>query len=508
MVKRLKNAALGFDIAALEVARDLTRELSQPERLARLLEQLQRAVPFDAAAILLCQGKELAPVAALGLPREIMGRRFIPAEHPRLAAILGTKTGVVFDSDDPRPDPYDGMLFEGDDETTSVHSCMGSRLTIGEEIFGVLTVDAVGPDRFTPELVERFWVFAALAAAALQVGRQIESLQEKVHRGEEIVSLLSHRNPVELIGESRLMRRLDDEMQIVAKSDLAVLVTGETGTGKELVAHRLHDRSLRCGKPMVHVNCAALPESIAESELFGHVKGAFTGAIQDRIGKFELAEGGTLFLDEIGELPLLIQAKLLRAIQFGEIQRVGSDRSERVDVRLIAATNRDLEVEVSEGRFREDLFHRISVYPIQVPALRDRLDDIDLLSGFFLERHRGKLGTKPLRLSPHALEDLKSYTWPGNVRELEHVLMRAALRAQTRGDGTSKWVILESADLSLPTEIGSSFGTDLTLATREFQANLITRALAACNQNYSEAARTLGVDRSNLHRLAKRLELS
>jgi anaerobic nitric oxide reductase transcription regulator len=509
MAKRIKNPALEFDMAALEVARDLTRALSQPERLARLLEQLKRSVPFDAAAILLCHGKELAPAAALGLPREIMGRRFLPEEHPRLAAILDTKTGVVFASDDPRPDPYDGMLTDGDfDETTSVHSCMGARLTMGDEIFGVLTVDAAGTDRFTPEIVEHFWVFAALAAAALQVGTQIESLQDRVHRGEEIVSLLSRSGSVELIGESRLMKRLDDEMQIVAKSDLSVLITGETGTGKELVAHRLHDHSLRRGKPMVHVNCAALPESIAESELFGHVKGAFTGAIQDRMGKFELAEGGTLFLDEIGELPLVIQAKLLRAIQFGEIQRVGSDRSERVDVRLIAATNRDLEVEVSEGRFREDLFHRISVYPIQVPALRDRLDDIDLLSGFFLERHRGKLGTKPLRLSPHALEDLRSYTWPGNVRELEHVLMRAALRAQKRGDGSSKWVTLESTDLSLPTEMGSSFGTDLTLATREFQANLISRALAACGQNYAEAARALGVDRSNLHRLAKRLELS
>ncbi len=506
---RPRSSVSDFDMAALEVARDLTRSLTQTERLTRLLAQLRLSVPFDAAAILLCQGKELVPVAATGLPREIMGRRFLPDEHPRLAQILATNRGVVFAADDPRPDPYDGMLFDDDShEGTSVHSCMGSRLTVGDDVFGVLTVDAVGAAQFTPEIVERFWVFAALAAAALQVSMQIEALLEKVHRGEDMVSFLTSKAPVELIGESRLMKRLNDEMQIVAKSDLSVLVTGETGTGKELVVHRLHDLSLRRGKPMVHVNCAALPESIAESELFGHVKGAFTGAIQNRLGKFELAEGGTLFLDEIGELPLVIQAKLLRAIQFGEIQRVGSDKAERVDVRVIAATNRDLEVAVSEGRFREDLFHRVSVYPIQVPPLRDRLDDVVLLAGFFLERHRGKLGTPPLRLSTSALDDLMSYSWPGNVRELEHVLMRAALRAMTRSAGECQWITIEVVDLILPRDTSfSPVGNDLTAATREFQANLITRTLAACGQNYSEAATALGVDRSNLHRLAKRLDL-
>lgn len=502
-----KSQISAMDVAALEVARDLTRPLTQQQRLERLLTELHAAVPFDAAVVLLCQNGVLVPVAAEGLPRELLGRRFVPTEHPRLEAILTASGPKVFAADDPRPDPYDGMLFDHTEEAMAIHSCMGVPLKVGDETLGVLTADAAGAGKFPTEVVERFKFFAALAAAALQVGRYIEQLQERVVRGEEIVSALSKRPGVEIIGNSRPMQRLLEEVRIVAKSDLAVLVTGETGTGKELVARTIHEQSNRARQAMVYVNCAALPENIAESELFGHVKGAFTGAVADRLGKFELAEHGTLFLDEIGELAPALQAKLLRALQFGEIQRVGSDKAKRVDVRIVAATNRDLEKEVAAGRFREDLFHRVSVYPIHMPPLRARLDDVELLAGFFLERQRAKLGTPPLRLTARAIERLKAYTWPGNVREFEHVLMRAALRARARHPDHGQWVMLEPEDLMLPVDLEEVDETDFATATKIFQQRLVRQALDRANQNYAEAARLLGMDRSNFHRLVKRLDL-
>jgi anaerobic nitric oxide reductase transcription regulator len=204
-------------------------------------------------------------------------------------------------------------------------------------------------------------------------------------------------------------------------------VTGETGVGKELVARHVHAGSRRREEAIIHVNCAALPESVAESELFGHVAGAFTGAVRDRAGKFEVADGGSLFLDEIGELPLSLQPKLLRALQQGEIQRIGSDRLHRVDVRIIAATNRDLISEVERGRFRADLYHRLAVYPIRVPALRERREDIPLLATHFADSTRRRLGLGPLRLGEDVRERLAAADWPGNVRELENVVNRAVL---------------------------------------------------------------------------------
>jgi anaerobic nitric oxide reductase transcription regulator len=454
---------------------------------------------------LLCQDKVLVPAAISGLPREIFGRHFVAGEHPRLDAILHSRHAVIFAADDERPDPYDGMLFDPEThQTHAVHSCMGARLTVGDDVIGVLTADAMGEGKFTPAIVERFHFFSALAAAALRVGKQMEELRDKANKSSELVTSLAGASSVEFVGQSPLIRRLDEEIRIVASSNLTVLITGETGTGKEIVARRVHALSKRSHMPLVGVNCAALPESLAESELFGHVKGAFTSAINTRAGKFELADKGTLFLDEIGELPLGVQAKLLRALQFGEVQRVGADQTKIVDVRVIAATNRDLEKEVAEGRFREDLFHRISVYPLQVPPLRERMTDIELLAGYFLERHRSRLGTLPLRLSEESLRVLRSATWPGNVRELEHVLMRGALRAATH-PGQNSWIVIEPEDLNVFSEIPTSAENDLQEATNQFQRRLIQRTLVQTEQNYAEAARLLGVDRSNLHRIARRL---
>ena len=217
---------------------------------------------------------------------------------------------------------------------------------------------------------------------------------------------IHRRQGSQIIGSSRIMEHLRREIEIVAASDFTVMVLGETGVGKELVVRAIHAASSRNDGPMLYLNCAALPETLAETELFGHVKGAFTGANRDRAGKFELADKGTLFLDEVSELPASIQAKLLRAIQEGEIQRVGSEKTIHVDVRLLVATNRDLEEEVEAGRFRADLYHRLNVYPIKVPALRERKEDIPLLTGYFCERTQRRLGLGPVRISTNAVEIL------------------------------------------------------------------------------------------------------
>jgi len=297
---------------------------------------------------------------------------------------------------------------------------------------------------------------------------------------------------------------------MLAASELTTLITGETGVGKELVVHAIHAKSNRRDKPLIHVNCAALPESLAESELFGHVRGSFTGAIDHRAGKFEVADGGTLFLDEIGELPLSIQPKLLRVLQSGEIQRVGSDKTLRVDVRVIAATNRDLAAEVRAGHFRSDLFYRLSVYPLVVPPLRDRGDDIPLLSGHFLDVAQERLGIGQLRLSVEAREQLRAHRWPGNVRELEHTLLRAALRACEGRPGDV--VIIEAAHLDLvvhhaapSSPVEPTAQQPLRDAVDSFTRRLIKTTVSQCDNNWAEAARRLGLQRGNLHRLATRL---
>ena len=320
----------------------------------------------------------------------------------------------------------------------------------------------------------------------------------------------------EIIGDSPPLQRLLKELQVVADTELPVLLLGETGVGKELFARRLHQMSRRSARPLVHVNCAALPEALAESELFGHARGAFSGAITDRPGRFEAAEGGTLFLDEVGELPLSIQAKLLRALQNGEIQRLGADRPRKVDVRIIAATNRNLQERVQEGSFRADLYHRLSVYPVPIPPLRERGHDVLLLAGFFAELNRARLGLRSLRLSASAEDAMRRYPWPGNVRELEHVISRAALKALSHGAQRSEIVTLEADWLGLdvqpqlPSDLPSVVppvapGLSLRMVVDEAQRAAIRQALQACHGQWAQAARALELDPSNLHKLAKRL---
>jgi transcriptional regulator with GAF, ATPase, and Fis domain len=250
--------------------------------------------------------------------------------------------------------------------------------------------------------------------------------EQNLYLQEEIKGI---HNFEEIIGQSRTLTAVLDNVRRVAPTDSTVLITGETGTGKELIARAVHFNSRRKDKPLIKINCAALPPGLVESELFGHEKGAFTGAIARRIGRFELADGGTLFLDEIGELPLAIQAKLLRVLQEREIERVGGSVSKRVDVRIIAATNRDLLKAVAERSFREDLYYRLSVFPISLPALRDRAEDIPLLARYLVDKFVTRTGNRVEAISQESMQRLVAYRWPGNIRELENVLERAVILA-------------------------------------------------------------------------------
>jgi len=233
-----------------------------------------------------------------------------------------------------------------------------------------------------------------------------------------------------IIGESPALKKVLAQIEMVAPTHANVLILGESGTGKELVARAIHERSPRKAAALVRVNCASVPRELFESEFFGHVRGAFTGAVKDRVGRFELANGGTLFLDEIGEVPLELQSKLLRVLQEGQFEKVGQDRTRTVDVRIIAATNRDLAAEVKAGHFREDLYYRLSVFPIELPPLRDRLEDILALAQHFLQQSARKLGAPAPRLTPANVRELQSYDWPGNVRELQNVIERAVIRSR------------------------------------------------------------------------------
>lgn len=261
---------------------------------------------------------------------------------------------------------------------------------------------------------------------------EVESLRQKLelenaYLQEEIRAESNHRG---IIGSSAAIQSVLRQVELVAPTDATVLVTGESGTGKELIARAIHEASKRSDRPLIRVNCAAIPRELFESEFFGHVKGAFTGALRDRIGRFELADGGTLFLDEVGEIPLELQGKLLRVLQEGQFERVGEERTRNVDVRVIAATNRDLKSEVRKGRFREDLYFRLNVVPIESVPLRERRADIPLLAAHFLRGTGRKLKTEGLRLSEGDMRRLARYDWPGNVRELENMIERAAILAR------------------------------------------------------------------------------
>lgn len=494
---------------------DLTTAVPADIRYPRLVSALREHFACGAVGLLQLGPDGLRPLAVSGLAHDTLGRSFRPEHHPRLAAILASRQPVRFPPGSTLPDPYDGLLDSHRGQPLPVHDCMGISLHVDGQPWGVLTLDALQHSVFDAAAQDRLASLSLLIETMVRVG-ELEKQRAGMPRTPNAAD--NHDSTPQPLGNSPQLQQLLQEIDTVAESDLPVLLLGETGVGKELFAHRLHQQSRRAARPLIHVNCAALPESLAESELFGHARGAFSGAGHERAGRIEAADGGTLFLDEVGELPLNVQAKLLRTLQNGEIQRLGADRPHRVDVRIIAATNRDLPQRIREGQFRADLYHRLSVYPLPIPPLRERGNDVLLLAGHFLEQNRSRLGLRNLRLSAAAELALCRYPWPGNVRELEHVISRAALRAASRQQ-QGAILTLEPDALALEPQAppalaanlvspaASSESLPLKTATDAFQRELIRQQLAQDGDNWAATARALGLDASNLHKLARRLGL-
>ncbi len=505
----------------LQVALDITSGISEQDRFERLLSTIRTMLKCDASALLLYQEQNFIPLAINGLSEDVLGRRFAIEQHPRFEAIARAGDVVRFPTTSDLADPYDGLIpnHEGNLE---VHACIGLPLVHDERLIGAITIDAFDPQQFDHFDDANLRLISALASNSLHTAL----LMEKLEKGSEVSTQVTRpkrlsSDKYEMIGNSPSMLELKQHIAAVAQTDLSVLITGETGVGKELVAQSIYLQSHRKQEPFVYLNCAALPESVAESELFGHVKGAFTGAISNRKGKFELANKGTLFLDEVGELSLALQAKLLRALQYGDIQRVGDDRNVKVDVRIVAATNRILHEEVKAEKFRADLYHRLSVFPIFVPPLRERDKDVILLAGFFAERCQHKLNVASIQLSRAIHSLLLAHQWEGNVRELEHTINRAAVIA--KAESNQAHLVLEPRHFQLTamTDVSSSddeitqaaetdrryHGLNLKQATEQFKLQFVESAYQENQQKLSATAKQLGIFPANLHRLLKRLDL-
>ncbi|WOH38649.1 nitric oxide reductase transcriptional regulator NorR [Thalassotalea fonticola] len=514
--------------ALLELAIESSKSLNSKDRFTRLLDTVRKTIVCDAVVLLSFHGDRLKPIALQGLSADTLGRRFIISEHPRFEVLCKATTVVRFEANSPLPDPYDGLLSDREGDLP-VHACMGLPLYFNNNLIGLLTIDSLTPHVFDNIPGRTLEVINAIAATSLNTALMLEQLEQQAIHNHNVMTELTQeallRDGGEIIGTSDNIVKLKQEIDIVSGSDFNVLIHGESGVGKELVARTLHKNSPRQNQPLVYVNCAALPDNLIESELFGHVKGAFTGAEHTRAGKFSLANGGILFLDEIGELPLSAQSKILRAIQNNEIQPVGQDKIEYVDVLIIAATNRNLKNEVERGHFRSDLYHRLNVYPITVPPLRDRIGDVQILTGYFIEQSRRKLGIAQLKVTQQVIKILEQYDWPGNVRELEHVISRSALKAKSRqrtnnvikvevadcDDLVSSNKLASNNDINELSEHEQKVNTEqsinLRTATEDFQRNLISSILYQEQGNWAATARRLHTDRANLNRIAKRLNI-
>ena len=442
---------------------DLTTELPNAVRLQRLVHTLHQHFRCGAVVLLRLDEDSLRPLAAVGLVQEALGRRFVVAQHPRLAAILSQREPTWFEPDSRLPDPYDGLLDAHVGEPLPVHDCMGVSLYVEGKLWGALTLDALHAGTFDDAARCDLRRFTLVIEAAVRVTRlEHENRGLRLARSDVLESSVEH-------GEERFSARARRSASCCASCrwwptpSCRCCCWAKPGSARS--CSRAGCIGIPAGAKAAGARqCAALPESLAESELFGHVKGAFSGATTDRPGRFDAANGGTLLLDEVGELPLTVQAKLLRTLQNGEIQRLGADKPRQVDVRIIAATNRNLRDSVRDGHFRADLYHRLSVYPAPIPPLRERGNDVLILAGHFLELNRARLGLRSMRLSPAAERALLAYSWPGNVRELEHVVSRAALRLLSRGASRSEILTLEPELLDLDSHVA---GTEAPAPTEQ-----------------------------------------
>ncbi|WP_437323210.1 sigma 54-interacting transcriptional regulator [Sorangium sp. So ce381] len=484
----------------LELVYELSRAAfglaDRDELLGRMLQAILDALGCERALV------GLAEPGARGFRRVARtraggpGADDIAVSRTLLEAVTVRREGVIFHNTGERGAPKT-LVREG------ILTAMAVPLQAGSLLLGFLYVDArQRPALFTPQDLDFLLALGHLAAAALESAqryRQMEALAEALGPG----------GPAsELIGASEPMRRLKLEIQKYGASTAHVLVQGESGTGKELVARTLHSVSPRAAGPFVALNCAAMPESMVESELFGHEKGAFTGAVAKKRGKFVLADGGTLFLDEIGDLGLAAQAKVLRALQEGEIHPLGAERPVHVSVRVVSATHKDLAEEIANKRFREDLYYRLNVVELSVPPLRERGDDIELLARALLRAAASSMGKREMEFTPAALAALKAYSWPGNVRELRNEMERAAIDAELP--------IVDLHNLSSRIRKGpreAPVGREGMSLAEQFAAldsterRLIEEALKAARGNLSEAARLLGITRIMIKRRIDRFGL-
>lgn len=411
-----------------------------------------------------------------------------------LKKIIAERTGLLLDNLKGSPLGHAESL-----QSAGVKSVLCMPLLLHNRVSGMIYLDTRSPENpFDNDHLQLLAAMAGLISVALANVRHLQRLREENQYLQEEINL-NH----ELVGSSPRMRAIYEVIRRVGATDSTVLIQGESGTGKELVARAIHNSSARADGPFVAVNCAAITETLLESELFGHEKGAFTGAVAQKKGKIELAEGGTLFLDEIGEFAITLQAKLLRVIQEREFERVGGTRPMKIDVRFVAATNRGLLQAVEAGTFRRDLYHRLNVVSLTLPALRERADDISLLADYFVAKASRKCRMRPKQISPEAQACLLSYDWPGNVRELEHAMERAMVM------GSSDRILPED----LPPEIldatpdtpGSSATYQSTV--KEQKKQVVLKAMQQGKGNYIEAAKILGIHPNSLLRLIRNLGL-
>jgi transcriptional regulator with GAF, ATPase, and Fis domain len=416
-----------------ELARLASEPDNLPEVLSRALDSLQKLIPHDLAAVLGLEAGELRVLAARGrLADERVRRHSIRLrDFPSIARALEHRHPVVLQEHDhagTEGDPYDGIL-----DLPHGHSCMVVPLYAGDRNLGLITFDRVQCDAYQDHTVELAEVYGQIISLSFRYAEQAELLvryrQQLDERQRVLTSRDDDRGPVALLEDSAspAMRGLVAQARQVAVTTAPVMILGETGTGKELLARALHQWSPRRAQTFLSLNCAAIPESLIESELFGHVKGAFTGAAAARPGRFLAANGGTLLLDEIGDMPHAAQAKLLRVLQESTFEPVGSDRTVKVDVRILAATHRDLEERVRAGAFREDLFYRLNVFPLHLPPLRERAGDLPRLVAGILDVLARRTGRGPWTVDGAALKELAAQDWPGNVRQLVNALERATI---------------------------------------------------------------------------------
>src|SRR5881396_162527 len=416
----------------LEINNAVISNLTQDALFHAIAQALRGVVAFDRTAVFL-HDPERDVLRLFVLESSLSTSYFtvgleMPSGESHVGRVFKTQRSLLrHDLAKERQCPMEDRALED-----GVRSYVIVPLVVRSTAIGTLAVASVKPNQYSEAdteflrnaadqialAIENMKAYQEIAALKAQLEHENMYLQKEIHH---------EHNFVEMVGSSLALLAALRKVDQVAPADTTVLVSGETGTGKELVARAIHDRSTRRGRPLVKVNCSAIAAGLLESELFGHVKGAFTGALERRVGRFELADGGTIFLDEIGELPLETQVKLLRVLQEQEFEPVGSSRTLRVDVRVIAATNRDLQEAVRTGRFRPDLFYRLNVFPIAIPPLRERRADIPQLVMFFLSRFSRSLGKQISAVAPETMQHLCAYEWPGNVRELQNVIERAVV---------------------------------------------------------------------------------